>query len=427
MMRCASRNLNLWFGTEEGGGLDQLAIAGMLVLGIGVIVRRPAAWGGVISNTPLLFLFHAYLFVSVLWSGGALENPLVKVLRPLGDLVMALIVVSEPNPRLAILTMARRTAILLIPLSVVLIRYFPDLGRAPAKNDLGRAPAKNWAPDSWVGVTTHKNPLGQLCLLGALAFLWCLYEARVAGEWIRRQRVVWIYLAMLLYLFWGGRHSRSSTAIICLLIAVGVFWLLGRMRTRVYSIGRRLVGASALALVMAGVMILAGTSPQAMVADLQGKDATLSDRTYLWQDVARIGMRHPWFGSGYGAFWIPAIYDELSPEVNNHPAQAHNGYLETFANLGIVGVAILLLGIAQAFATGLRMLPEDFEYGRLRLVIMGTVLILNYTEASFPRGTHLWWFGFLIVALQATPWVYWPQSWTRDRVAVAPESNLVPA
>jgi len=98
--------------------------------------------------------------------------------------------------------------------------------------------------------------------------------------------------------------------------------------------------------------------------------------------------------------------------VDNKPLQAHNGYLETFANLGLVGVALLAWIILGSFGSVSKMLAGDFEYGRMRLVLLITVLVMNYTEATIPRGNHLWWFGFLMVVVYARPWVYSPEEAT---------------
>ncbi len=399
-MRCGSRTVDAWFGaSDDFGRLEPFFIASMIILGSICLSRRRCRWGEIFRHNSALFLFYAYLFASVTWAVGV-ESPAVKILRPLGDLIMALIIATERNPREAIMTMFRRCAILLIPLSIVLIRYYPDLGRGQDKH---------WGPDPWIGVSTHKNPLGQLCLVSALGWIWSLDLVRQRGGKWMREPVILIYGAMTLYLFNGGGHSRSSTAIVCLLFAIALSIAVSSMRDRVRQLFGRMGAALAAIALLALTLNLFGTSLQAVVAEVQGKDATLSDRTYLWKDVVRLGMQHPILGSGYGGFWTSEIYSKLSPEVDNRPAESHNGYLETFANLGFVGVAMLVALLWQSLASAFALIRSDFEYGRMRLVMLATILLMNYTEATFPRGTHLWWFCFLIVAIYARPWVFWPQ------------------
>jgi O-antigen ligase len=260
----------------------------------------------------------------------------------------------------------------------------------------------------WVGVTTHKNPLGQLCLVSGLAFFWQLETARKTGLRLWRQFTPWIYLAMTAYLFYGGGGSeqRSSTAIVCLFMVVVIYLALGFFRSRPGLVLKSIIGGAVSVAVFAVILQFFGTSLQGLVAATQGKDATLTDRTYLWQDVIRIGMRSPILGSGYGGFWVPSIYNELSPEADNHPKEAHNGYLETFANLGLLGAGLLAVLLLQSLRSASKAVVEDFEYGRLRLAVLFMVLIMNYSEATFTVGNHLWWFGFLVVAVYANPWVY---------------------
>jgi O-antigen ligase len=320
-------------------------------------------------------------------------------MRPVGDLIMALIVVTEPDPRKAIITMFRRTGLALLPLSMVLIKYF---------HTLGKVQDKHWGADSWSGVATHKNTLGQLCMASALGFIWTLLESRRNGQSLKKQRLLWFYLLLAAYLFvGGGPQSRSTTSMFCLALALALFFLLGKMRDKVESVGRRIMGGIVALCVVAAVLQASGTSLQAVTAEAQGKNPDLTGRTFLWADVVRLGMRHPFLGTGYGNFWVRSIYSELSPEVDNKPAEAHNGYLETFANLGLVGVGLLLIMILQSLRSALRELRVDFEYGRMRLALLFVVAVMNYSEATFPRGTHLWWFGFLIFAISAGPAVSW--------------------
>lgn len=395
MMRCGSRGIDAWIGGGENGRWDPILIGLFVAGGFWVLSqRRDFRWSEVMRRNSAVFWFYGYLILSLTWAD-EVESPFIKVFRPVGDLLMALVVVSEPDPRRAIQTMFRRTGLALIPLSIVVIRYYPYLGRLEDKH---------WGSDMWIGVATHKNPLAQLCLVAALGFIWALDDARQRGESLRRQYVTWIYLAMTAYLLNGGGHSRSSTAILCLGLAVALFWIFGRMRDRSQLVLHRVKVGVVTLIVVSLVLAVFDTSLQEIVSDLQGKESNLTGRTWLWNDVVRISMKeHPLFGSGYGGFWVPSIYGKLSPEVDNRPAEAHNGYLETFANLGFIGVALLAWIIFQTLGSAARTLRDDFEYGRLRLALFFTVLLMNYSEATFPRGTHLWWFGFLVIAVSVPP------------------------
>lgn len=409
MMRCASRSIDAWLSGGDAefaaGRLDPIFMAGLIAWGLAILSGRRVVWSGLVNHSLPLFAFFGYLGLSALWASHEVGNPYIKLIRPFGDLVMALVVVTEPNPRESIQLILRRCAILLIPLSITLIRYYPWLGRGQAKH---------WGSDPWIGVTTHKNPLGQLCMISVMAFVWSILESRKGGRPLVRLPVIripidWVYLAMTAYLLNGGGHSRSSTAFTCIVLG-GVIFLFLEMHSRFPAAAARKVVAAAILTAVAAVSLdIAGISPQALVAQIQGKEANLTGRTWLWEDAIRLGMEHPLTGAGYGSFWVPSVYERLSPEVDNRPAQCHNGYLETFVNLGLIGVALLVLALITSLASALRQLRVDFEYARLRFVWLVVIAILNYTEATFPRGTHVFWFLFLVVALYAVPWVAKPR------------------
>lgn len=401
MMRCGSRGVDAWVGGGENGRLDPIVIGILIALGVVALLRRRCQWGRIFAHNSAIFIFYGYIIVSLSWVE-TLENPAIKMLRPLGDLVMALLVATDPEPFEAIITLFRRVAILLIPMSVVLVKYYASLGRMQDKH---------WGSDSWIGVATHKNPLGQLCMVSMLAFIWSLVSAKRSGQRLRDQKMTSVYLGLTAYLmFGGGPQSRSSTSILCLMLVVGLFAVLFHLRNRIQQIMRwLLIGSLALGAV-ALVLQISGSSLQAVVAESFDKDATLSDRSYLWEDVIRIGMKNPMIGSGYGGFWVESIYAQLSDKVDNAPKEAHNGYLETFANLGFIGLGLLAFVIIQSLVSAASTIRSDFEYGCLRLSILIMVVVMNWSEATFPRGMHLWWFGFLVVAVYAREWVDWPRT-----------------
>jgi exopolysaccharide production protein ExoQ len=414
MMRCGSRTVDSWLNGGDNARLDPIVVAVLLFSGLIILSRRRCAWPAIFSQNSAILLFYAYIIISVTWTA-EVESPVIKLFRPLCDLVMALVVVTEPNPRQAIITVFRRAALLLIPLSIVLIKYYPALGRMQAKH---------WSADMWVGVATHKNPLGQLCVAAILGVIWTISDYRIRQQKLSKLPLVPIplmllYLVMIAWIMNGGGNddSRSSTAFTCLALALALYFILGKLRKNT----DRIVGYFMIGVVCISIfsLMLAAfdTSLSAIIAHAQGKNETLSDRTYLWRDVIRIGKEHLWLGTGYGGFWVPSLYPKLSPEVDNGPAEAHNGYLETFANLGLVGVVLLVAVIFQSLRNAMKLVHFDFEYGRIRLVLLLTIIVFNYTEASFPRGTHIFWFSFLMVALYAAPFVEWPAVSTAENVS----------
>src|SRR2546428_1251374 len=224
----ASRSVSQWLGGVvsvtsadqyvEGSPLDASVFAGLLAAGLVVLLaRRRSARTFWRANGPLLVCFF-YCAVSVLWS----DYPFVAFKRwtkSVGDLVMVLVVLTDPEPTSAVKRLLARSGFVLIPLSILLIKYYPSLGRAYSP----------WTGEAYnVGVATQKNGLGIVCLVFGLGSLWYLLEAFRGGE---RARAAWpsiahgAILAMALWLLW---MAHSATSFSCFLIGGGLMVVTGR-------------------------------------------------------------------------------------------------------------------------------------------------------------------------------------------------------
>src|SRR5207248_10500423 len=87
------------------------------------------------GNWPIL-LYFLYCLVSVMWSDFP-DISLKRWIKAIGDLVMMAIVVSDAQPSAALKRVFSRVGFLLLPTSIILIKYFNDLGRG---YDPGGAP-----------------------------------------------------------------------------------------------------------------------------------------------------------------------------------------------------------------------------------------------------------------------------------------------
>ena len=112
----------------EGSPIDLLVYSGLLALGLVVLVKRRSQVVKLLQANGPIILFFLYCAVSILWS----DYPEVAFKRwnkALGDLVMVLVVLSDREPSAAFERLLARTTYLLVPLSVLLIKYYPDIGR----------------------------------------------------------------------------------------------------------------------------------------------------------------------------------------------------------------------------------------------------------------------------------------------------------
>jgi O-antigen ligase len=158
--------------------------------------------------------------------------------------------------------------------------------------------------------------------------------------------------------------------------------------------------------VLAWLLLLAGPALLFAVQDLPtltsliGKDATLTGRVDLWQLVLPYGDKRPWLGYGYAAFWNEnsPMTQEIWRILNSYkPPHAHNGWIETYLELGLTGCFIVAIQMIQMLVTAARgsSLGRDVDSPYMLLIVV-MMLIFNMVEADLIRAPALFW-PFLII------------------------------
>jgi O-antigen ligase len=433
IMRCASRTLTLWLyprgslemeatdSVNEGSVHDQIFFVTLMALALIVLARRVRDWSALIRSNGALALFFLYMLASsVGWSPEPFLS-LKRWFRAVGDLFAVLVAGTEPNRRQAVSAILWRCVATLIPLSIVLALYYPVHGVAyDYKFDwVSRG---GWlVSDSWIGVTTHKNGLGALAMLAGLL---CLWRILVCGGF----RVAWrdtrVELPLLLISLWvllfaGGQRSVSATSVITFVLGAALMVWMRRSaapRRRVFM---------ALFVVLMGVALVntftgtAISSALGGISELSGRDSTLTGRAGIWAALIDLGKAHPILGAGFEGFWSTqatrAFLDRhgLPARLN----QAHNGYLEVYLNLGVIGLLLITIVCWRGLKAGLQLSAYDRDFGHLVLVLFAVAMVHNMAEASFSRPTHLIWFTFLLATVRM------PSSQTPDRKLSEPDET----
>ncbi len=177
--------------------------------------------------------------------------------------------------------------------------------------------------------------------------------------------------------WWLLSMAHSSTSLVSLFVGVLMVVLLGLRFVNKRFIGTYLIG---------GVLVLTVAEMTfgiyASAIRLLGKDPTLTDRTLLWSDILKIDFS-PLFGTGFESFWLGKRLDILWATRWWHPTEAHNGYLETYINLGLVGLFLLIALLIATFWKGRRELLQNFELGRFRLGFLAVVIAIQLDRGDF--------------------------------------------
>jgi exopolysaccharide production protein ExoQ len=398
LMYCGSRELIYWFGNgmisdngstlEEGSQIDRLFLSALIALAILVLTNRRIQWRTVFDRNRWLTALYCYAFISVVWSDVPFSS-FKRFVRLAGGVLMALIILTERSPRQALESVFKRLVYVLIPFSLVLIKYFPDLGVAYRPHSGGK---------SWIGVTMGKNQLGVLCVLSGFFLVWNFFKRQQNGRTRRGLLATAAYLLLfsIVIFMMFGEGAYSATALVCLPAGIGTFYLLRAAQRRCFrpSVKTLLIPMTGLFLIGASLPFL-GTSPVAGMTGLLGRDATLTERTDIWNILRPLVADSPLLGRGFGGFWTQNMI--MTAEVN----EAHNGYLEVILVLGLVGL-ILLFGFIVSYCFRLhRSLGSDLEgnWAIFGFCLLIMIVLHEATEASFLAEADLLWTSLIFVSM----------------------------
>ena len=384
--------------SDEGNPLDALVYLSLIVLGLYVLNKRQVSLSEVVDNNGWVVAFLLYCFIAILWS----DYPFVSFkrwIKVLGHPIMALVLLTEPDPDEALVRLMKRSAYVLVPFSIMAIKWFPDIGR---RFDQWTGLAMN------VGLSFNKNMLGCVCLVLGLFLLWHFLRTWRAEKSKARRDVlglVGVLLCMIAYLL---RKSHDATATLCLLLAITVILVTGRR-----WVDKRLIGTYALA-ALAGLMVAEfAFGVLERVAEVVGHQSTLMGRMELWRQCLAVDT-NPIFGIGFESFWAGDRLHLLEEGRPWQPTEAHNGYLETYLNLGFVGLFMLFSLIIATFRKIRVDLFRTPDWGRFELGFLAAIVFYNLTEATF-KGLSLTWFIFFIVAMKHPIAEYGPASQDSQR------------
>jgi exopolysaccharide production protein ExoQ len=368
----------------ESNPINLVVYAVIILSGLIVLWAR---WNRVAKSLqaswPIL-LFYAYCGLSCAWS----EYPDVvfkKWIRCLGDPIIILIILTEIEPATALKRLYARLGFVLLPLSVLYIKYYPEIGRAYS--------------NSWEymfrGVCDHKNTLGATCYVLGLGFLWRFLDHWQNKADPSRRRYLLVDSAVIAIAVWLLVTADSVTAIISAVTGFVIIlscWS-AMVRRRQWAVHLVVVG-------LLFVPLYTAYFNRELVKNV-GRNPTLTGRTDLWKQCLKI-EGNPLIGTGFESFWlgwrIQRIWDQNAGIRLN---EAHNGYLELYLQLGWCGALLLAVGLVRGYLTIVRGLRSDFSLGGLKLAYLVVALNYNHSEAGF-RVQYCTWV-FLLLAIMSGP------------------------
>ncbi len=389
-----SRPVSTWFSVgggegsaesyDEGNPFERSVYFVLILHGVIVLARRGVRLREVIAANGWLFAFFLFWGLSILWADASFVA-FKRWIKDLGNVVMVLVVLTDGKPMEAMKAVFVRSAMVLLPISVLFIRFYPEFGRT----------YHVWTGEMmYTGVTTHKNSLGVVVLVSLMFLVWDFTSppAPLARARARLSRLG--ELSLILMGGWLLIKAGSATATGCAVVGLSLMSLLSwkALRTRVGAIEF---------IAVAGTLLLWPTGIAQgvldfFIVDVLGRDLTLTSRTDVWPML--LGKAdNALVGSGFNSFWtgerLADIYGQLGI------IQAHNGYLETYLNGGVVGLGLLALLLLSAIRRANVQLAQGSDVAKVGFALILINVVYNFTEASFDKTSPLW-FAFLMVMTQ---------------------------
>ena len=392
ILALGSRSPSLWLalGTPiygsggDGSPLDHVFYLSLTIGSVIIASARRFKWQKLLTVNIGVTLFYLYFAVSILWAEDS-SGSFKRWVKDLGYVGIVALLLSEKNVFEAVRAVYVRAASVLVPLSVVFCRYFPNIARRYTVE----------GGQELSGAAIDKNHLGEGVMVMTLFVLWDLLEVHAAG---RKRRWRWDCLLLIGLAFWLMQLSSSKTAFACMVIG-GVLMLRPKRLASSKMLNRILLyGAATLP-----VMVLLTQQFREFLAPilgLLGRDATFTGRTSIWEHITWNTV-NPLIGAGFWNFWGGSRGIAITMEMRTIVPSAHNGYLDIYLDGGLIGIAVLALLLLQG---GNRLIKSKLlqRHQLLRFAVLIAAIAYNLTESLFARPSVLW-FTLLVVLIELPP------------------------
>lgn len=395
--RPASAWLHIWFGIAapagnvqlDGSPLDAAIFAVLLAGAFAVLVSRGRRTRSLlVASWPILFYF-IYSLISVSWSSHP-DISLKRWIKATGDLAIVLVLATDPHPISSLRTLYSRLGFVLLPSSLLLIKYFPEIGR-------GFTP--DGAPMN-TGVAADKNMFGVTLLVILLGTVWQILRLLRDKNRPDRRRRLTAQFTLLAFGLWLLYAANSQTSIGAFILGAGLIFITALRSIRKHAARIHILCATILLL---GALAFSFGSEN--VAHTMGRQASFSGRTDIWAALIPAASSRI-AGAGFESFWISPnvrIFQQtLARQGWWHPEflnEAHDGYLEVYLQLGLIGVALIAVTLLFGYRRAVSAYRSNPAVGGLLLAYLIASAAYNITEAGFRMLDPIW--IFLLFAIVA--------------------------
>ncbi len=364
-------------GTQYDASLIQLIAMSIYSTSGALLALRWRKVIGTLVRDPWLLAILGLALLSILWS----EAPAFTIRRNIalvGTSLFGVYMATRYTLQQQLKLLAWAFGIMII-LSLLFVVAFPSYGISGGLHE-----------GAWRGVWAHKNGLGQKMALSTLVF-----------TLLALNRPKWSWL------LWGGAAisvalvilAASTAGLIATVVMLGtiLFAQVVRWRRSLMVPGLIVLGSGAILLSMA-----IAASAETLLTVL-GEDTTLTGRTEFWPYIIRAIQEQPWLGYGYEAFWRgfngPSAWISYALQ-GSAPNHAHNGILQIWLYLGVVGVIVFLIGFWTILLRSIRwarMTRSATDFWPLIYCLF--IIQVNISESVVLEYNEISWVLYVAVSL----------------------------
>jgi exopolysaccharide production protein ExoQ len=241
---------------------------------------------------------------------------------------------------------------------------------------------------SWRGPLTQKNLLARLMVLTMTCNLLAIWQFQ------RGQVFYWSMLALSTAML---LLTGSKTGLLVLLVLLALIPLYRALRLK----------DTVMIPILIAVILVVGTVSTMLLGNWEailvglGRDPSLSGRTELWESAIGKITERPWLGYGYRAFWqSKGAATEIWKILGYEPPHAHNGYLNTSLDLGLIGLGLFGVSLLISYARSLQYLRLSRGVIGLFPVLYVTFMFMyNHTESTIVEHNSIFWAEFVAMSL----------------------------
>ncbi|RJR18172.1 MAG: O-antigen ligase family protein [Desulfobacteraceae bacterium] len=372
----------------EGSFIDQVVLATLGLVGLFIYLKRDKAIE-IIRDNLWLMIFLMYCLISVSWSDFPITS-LKRLTRGIGTILMVLLIASDDDPFESIRRIIRYCAFIAMPLSILVIKYYREIG----------VYYEAWGPIGYSGITTGKNPLGRLCLIMGLYFVWevliKIKENVTLKGYVNRIDAI-VNVIMLIMIFWLLERANSATGLACLIGGIAVMFGFIFFEPMRRNIGKSFISV----VIVIGVVYLLGIGSDlwSLLTVMLDRDPTLTGRTKIWSISVSLS-ENILIGAGYDSFWLGRRAIEAAELVGSYFIQAHNGYIDMYLQLGLIGLFVWLITIGSLYRKLMNKKTLNVARTSLPVVYMLVYLVYNISENAM-KLYQIFVFVILAVSLAA--------------------------